>query len=299
MNKIYFFIFGTLICSNLNAQVPAFDKLERLYDQHHYKLVLRKSNRLLDIPDYDYSFIPELYKGMALLQMSRKETWHAHHEDAINEAELLLVAVKRSTVYRQILDAHMHELSELKNDLNTYAADLKRLKKEKTLNEIEHILLVFFKDIASISEPYISEDSRLEDEDFERADNFSKDRLNLEKYARNYLGVPYQWSGDSPSGFDCSGFMCYVHKEIGKEIPRRAADQYEQSTKLKEKNVQKGDLVFFNNGSGVSHVGMIISKKGKPLIMIHSSSSNGVVITEIEQSAYWKKRLFGFGTFLH
>ena len=88
-------------------------------------------------------------------------------------------------------------------------------------------------------------------------------------------------------------------KQTGKELPRRAVEQYESSRKVKPKNVQKGDLVFFDSGSGISHVGLIISEKGKPLVMIHASSSKGVIITEIEQSDYWLTRLYGFGTFMY
>ena len=50
-------------------------------------------------------------------------------------------------------------------------------------------------------------------------------------------------------------------KQTGKELPRRAVEQYESSRKVKPKNVQKGDLVFFDSGSGISHVGLIISEK--------------------------------------
>ncbi|MEY3425146.1 MAG: hypothetical protein RL679_504, partial [Bacteroidota bacterium] len=81
--------------------------------------------------------------------------------------------------------------------------------------------------------------------------------------------------------------------------PRRAVDQHENSKKIKEKNAQKGDLIFFDNGSGISHVGMIVSEKGKPLVMIHASSSKGVILTELEKSDYWMKRIYGFGTFVY
>ena len=69
--------------------------------------------------------------------------------------------------------------------------------------------------------------------------------------------------------------------------------------KVKKKNVEKGDLVFFDNGSGVSHVGIVISEKGEPLKMIHSSSSKGIIITDVSKSEYWSKRLHGFGTYLN
>jgi cell wall-associated NlpC family hydrolase len=128
---------------------------------------------------------------------------------------------------------------------------------------------------------------------------YSKEREAIIEYAKKQLGVQYVWAGNDPSGFDCSGFTGYVMKEFGKDLPRRAVDQFETSQKIKEKNVQKGDLVFFDNGSGISHVGMIISDKGKPLVMIHASSSKGIIVTEIEQSDYWLTRLKGFGTYVY
>ena len=32
--------------------------------------------------------------------------------------------------------------------------------------------------------------------------------------------------------------------------------------------------------------------------MIHASSSKGIVITNVEESEYWLKRIYGFGTFV-
>ena len=88
--------------------------------------------------------------------------------------------------------------------------------------------------------------------------------------------------------------------ESGVLLPRVAADQYKDCKKLKRKHVRKGDLIFFsNNNSEVSHVGLVVSELGEPLKMIHSSSSKGIILTEIDTSIYWSKRLYGFGTFIH
>ena len=84
----------------------------------------------------------------------------------------------------------------------------------------------------------------------------------------------------------------------GRNLPRRAVDQYNSSQKIKEKNAQKGDLIFFDNGSGISHVGIVVSDPGEPLTMIHSSSSKGIIITDITKSEYWTKRISGFGTYV-
>ena len=42
--------------------------------------------------------------------------------------------------------------------------------------------------------------------------------------ATEYLNVPYVEKGTSPSGFDCSGFVYYVHRELGYNTPRNSGD---------------------------------------------------------------------------
>ena len=73
--------------------------------------------------------------------------------------------------------------------------------------------------------------------------------------AMQYLGVPYQWGGASPSGFDCSGFTMYVFAQVGISLPHNAAMQYGMGSAVGRQFLQPGDLVFFN---GLSHVGIYI-----------------------------------------
>ena len=75
--------------------------------------------------------------------------------------------------------------------------------------------------------------------------------------AKSLEGSPYKSGGTSPSGFDCSGFTYYVHKQAGKTIPRTSHGQYRASKHVTRDNAKKGDLVFFANKSGyVHHVGI-------------------------------------------
>ncbi len=118
------------------------------------------------------------------------------------------------------------------------------------------------------------------------------DNTPILRTAKQYLGVPYVWGGSTPNGFDCSGFVQYVLREHGYNIPRTSKQQstYGQSVSLK--NVKAGDLVFFGDSkNNISHVGMISSTKGRSMKMIHASSSQGISTIDINMSNYFKNRL--------
>ena len=123
-------------------------------------------------------------------------------------------------------------------------------------------------------------------------------REKLVVYAKSLVGVKYVWAGTDPKGFDCSGFVGYVHKKYGIVIPRTASAQMSGSKKVKLNDARRGDLLFFSSGSNISHVGLVINQKGNGLIMVHASTSKGVIITEIEKSTYWKPKLKGAGSFI-
>ncbi len=279
---------------SLSAQIPSFDKIEMLYAQGHYKLVYRKANLLLDKPDFDFSLIPSFYKSLSLFQLSQNEVWLNRHPEALVEARELFLKVIKSKDGTKIFEAHLNEVVFLKNDINAWIEDLKIQGKTKEANEFQTAIVGLFDKI-----PSIDKQGEIKNSDFSKETTVSsKQRNEIVEYAKKQIGVPYVWSGVDPSGFDCSGFTGYVFKNFGKSIPRRAVDQENQSVKVKQKNAQKGDLVFFDNGSGVSHVGIIVSEKGAPLQMIHASSSKGVIITDITQSDYWLQRIYSFGTYV-
>ena len=117
----------------------------------------------------------------------------------------------------------------------------------------------------------------------------------LLKEAQKHIGVPYKAAGADPSGFDCSGFTCYVFEKQGVKLPRRAMDQQFFCQAIDPEKAATGDLVFFSDGTAVNHVGILISEKGAPKQMIHSSSSIGVSIVDIETSTYWQTRIAGYG----
>ncbi len=71
--------------------------------------------------------------------------------------------------------------------------------------------------------------------------------------ALHYLGVPYVWGGESPSGFDCSGLVAYVYAQLGISLPHYTVAQWNATDPIS--SPEPGDLVFFN---GLGHVGIYI-----------------------------------------
>lgn len=81
--------------------------------------------------------------------------------------------------------------------------------------------------------------------------------------AKQFLGVPYVWGGESPSGFDCSGLVQYVYGKLGVSLPRTSEEQALQGVPVTSLAAAKpGDLVFFAGSDGTrtapGHVGIYI-----------------------------------------
>lgn len=74
------------------------------------------------------------------------------------------------------------------------------------------------------------------------------------KIAWSYLGTWYQWGGDDPGGFDCSGLVIECLKSTG-DLPRsgdwRARDLYKMFKQVSREFAQHGDLVFWANSQGI------------------------------------------------
>jgi peptidoglycan DL-endopeptidase CwlO len=73
--------------------------------------------------------------------------------------------------------------------------------------------------------------------------------------ALGYIGVPYQWGGATPAGFDCSGLVSFAFAQIGIDLPHSAAAQWLYGAPVAVTDLQPGDLVFFDS---LNHVGIYI-----------------------------------------
>ena len=94
--------------------------------------------------------------------------------------------------------------------------------------------------------------------------------------ADRYIGVPYVWGGNTPNGFDCSGFTKYVFAKNGVSLPRTSREQARvgDGVPLDFGAMRPGDLLLFAEpGEAVSHVAIYVGS-GR---IIHASSAMGGV----------------------
>jgi lipoprotein Spr len=108
--------------------------------------------------------------------------------------------------------------------------------------------------------------------------------------AESWLGVSYQYGGESRSGADCSGFVWSVFKSLGYTLPRTAHQQWQFAVPVNTSDARPSDLVFFSDDPTIDHVGIYLGNDR----FIHSSTSRGVIISSLSES-YYSRRFRGFG----
>ena len=115
---------------------------------------------------------------------------------------------------------------------------------------------------------------------------------NIFETAKQFLNVPYLWSGRSFFGIDCSGFVQLVYKLYGISLPRNSSQQAEIGEVLSFVEESKpGDLAFFENEEGqICHVGMMLNHQeiihafGK--VRVDSLDSTGIFNKDLKKHTH-------------
>jgi len=106
--------------------------------------------------------------------------------------------------------------------------------------------------------------------------------------AARMVGKPYKYGGTAPSGFDCSGLIQFSYRQAGVSLPRETTDQRRATQRVKIAELQRGDLIFFDQrGRKNSHVGIYLGERR----FVHAPSSGKHVRNDSLDNPYWKKHL--------
>lgn len=113
---------------------------------------------------------------------------------------------------------------------------------------------------------------------------------DLYTFIDNWYGTHYRMGGTTKKGIDCSAFSGTLLSTIYSfNMPRTAREQYKICERVNKADLLPGDLVFFNTRGGVSHVGVYLTNNH----FVHSSSTNGVKISSLDEDYYSRKFICG------
>jgi cell wall-associated NlpC family hydrolase len=113
--------------------------------------------------------------------------------------------------------------------------------------------------------------------------------------ALTMIGRPYQFKGETPGGFDCSGLVRYSYLTAGIDVPHGTNALRSSTRSVGLRNARKGDLLFFiQEGKKYSHVGIYVGNDQ----FVHAPSTGGFVRKDTIASPYWKKHYLDTRRFL-
>jgi cell wall-associated NlpC family hydrolase len=127
------------------------------------------------------------------------------------------------------------------------------------------------------------------------ASNFYSNSIdNVISVGKTFLGIPYKWGGTTENGFDCSGFIRHIFDWFGVSLPRTSREMANYGSYVSRNELQKGDLIFFSGRNlkrgVIGHIGIVVEVTSEAVKMMHSSSSKGVHIEDLNKSEYFSRR---------
>lgn len=295
----------TLVCLTTTAQQKQLSKLEKWFKKGHYETCYDRANHFL----LKYDSEPEIHLYVAISAM---RTVRVQRRDI--DTNMLSAMLEHTAVFHQLdpehksLKGHRGDAKLLHKYIQQYANNLYEVSPERSA-ELHVLLATVFNDTTDAYRALYLPETLVKvvqvDTSAKKAPKKPQSIAHplpyadsLMAFASMFAGTPYKYSGCDPNGFDCSGFVNYVYKHFGIELPRTAKDISTIGKTISKKSLRPGDILVFGyvNKSGqyrVQHVGMVYNVgEGSYFSIIHSVS-NGVSIDDPMSTSWehWSQRL--------
>jgi cell wall-associated NlpC family hydrolase len=140
----------------------------------------------------------------------------------------------------------------------------------------------FFEDLLSEQKRLLAELKKIK---YKKSSIYSTGKIL--RNAKKHLGGRYVWGGTKPDGFDCSGYVQYLYKKEGVNLPRTAYEQSKVGSYVNRSELKKGDLLFFLTNKKrkipITHVGLYL---GNDKFIHAASRKKGIIISSLSKSKY-------------
>lgn len=113
--------------------------------------------------------------------------------------------------------------------------------------------------------------------------------------AMGMVGARYRYGGTDPiEGFDCSGLVFYTYSQAGFRVPRTSQELFRAARKIALGDAGAGDLMFFQDQSKLSHVGIYLGDG----LFVHAPASGARVSVARIDAPYYQQHLVAVGRLL-
>lgn len=294
MKQIILYI--TLIFTSLfsieqtQGQSKDFLKLNKIYSSGNYDKVIRKAEKLQT--NSKSRSLAHYYTSLSYFQKFISGDSKIYFNKSLK-------SLKRAKKYDESLSLWVllsEDINLIKSELNTQTVALSLTHKIKARNLCKNYIDLFGDTLDCYTILF-------KENNFDPAviDNFDNHALlesndkrdSIKALGLNLVGTPYKWAGETPAGFDCSGFVMYVYQKAGIKLPHNANKISYIGKEVTEDQAQVGDVILFGSRDGdkhrAYHAGIIYDNTDGEIKVIHCISK-GVHISD-NYNDYWKSRV--------
>jgi len=276
------------------AQEKKIRKVENSFKTHDYEKCIKLSDKYLR----KYSKTSDLYFFRSLSEFQLNKTV-ATVKGKKKLSRSLLSDIKKAFKYK-ISEDQLNEYALLTDSIKQFigntADTLFKTNRGQSQYFYDNLARVF---LDTLENYYVfhtaGKVSVAQKEEVSVIDSISGKRGEMLRVGKKLVGTKYVWAGESPKGFDCSGFTMYMYKQIGYKLPHNAQMQSKIGISVPIEEAKPGDLIFFgyftDNSYRAVHAGIVYANNDGHLDLIHCVS-RGVNIDKKGNSnnTYWLGR---------